>query len=106
MKLTIDKEADALYLDLDETPAVESEEISPGVILDYNSEGDLSSATPSVSVDRQGDLSTATPPVSVDRYGDLSTATPPVRSARLSVSRLKKACPLECDGNGAQGEVD
>ena len=39
MKLTIDKEADALYLDLDETPAVESEEISPGVILDYNSEG-------------------------------------------------------------------
>jgi uncharacterized protein YuzE len=39
MKLTIDKEADALYLDLDETPAVESEEISPGVILDYNREG-------------------------------------------------------------------
>ncbi len=39
MKLTIDKEADALYLDLDDTPAVESEEISPGVILDYNSEG-------------------------------------------------------------------
>ena len=39
MKLTIDREADALYLDLDDTPAVESEEISPGVILDYNSEG-------------------------------------------------------------------
>lgn len=39
MKLTIDKEADALYLDLDETPAVDSEEISPGIILDYNSEG-------------------------------------------------------------------
>ena len=39
MKLTIDKEADALYLDLDDAPAVESEEISPGVILDYNSEG-------------------------------------------------------------------
>ena len=39
MKLTIDREADALYLNLDETPAAESEEISPGVILDYNAEG-------------------------------------------------------------------
>ena len=39
MKLTIDREADALYLDLDEAPAAESEEISPGLILDYNEEG-------------------------------------------------------------------
>ncbi|HEY2329778.1 MAG TPA: DUF2283 domain-containing protein [Verrucomicrobiae bacterium] len=39
MKLTIDREADALYLDLDEAPAAESEEISPGVILDYNAAG-------------------------------------------------------------------
>lgn len=39
MKLTIDREADALYLDLDEAPAAESEEISPGLILDYNAEG-------------------------------------------------------------------
>ena len=39
MKLTVDREADALYLDLDEAPAVESKEISPGVILDYNAEG-------------------------------------------------------------------
>ncbi len=39
MKLTIDRQADALYLDLDESPAAESEEISPGVILDYNAEG-------------------------------------------------------------------
>lgn len=39
MKLTIDRDADALYLNLDETPATESEEISPGVILDYNAEG-------------------------------------------------------------------
>jgi len=39
MKLTIDREADALYLDLDDAPAVQSEEISPGVILDYNTEG-------------------------------------------------------------------
>ena len=39
MKLTVDREADALYLDLDESPAADSEEISPGVILDYNAEG-------------------------------------------------------------------
>ena len=39
MKLTIDREADALYLNLDESPAAESEEISPGLILDYNTEG-------------------------------------------------------------------
>ena len=39
MKLTVDREADALYLNLDEAPAVESEEVSPGVILDYNAEG-------------------------------------------------------------------
>lgn len=39
MKLTIDRKADALYLDLDESPAAESEEISPGVILDYNDAG-------------------------------------------------------------------
>ena len=39
MKLTVDREADALYLDLDEAPAAESKEVSPGVILDYNAEG-------------------------------------------------------------------
>jgi uncharacterized protein YuzE len=39
MKLTVDREADALYLDLDESPAAESEEVSPGVILDYNAAG-------------------------------------------------------------------
>jgi uncharacterized protein YuzE len=39
MKLTVDREADALYLDLDQAPAAESEEISPGIILDCNTEG-------------------------------------------------------------------
>jgi uncharacterized protein YuzE len=41
MKLTIDRKADALYLDLAEAPAVESEEISPGVIFDYNAAGQV-----------------------------------------------------------------
>ena len=36
MKLRVDKQADALYLRLDDSPIVESEEASPGVILDYN----------------------------------------------------------------------
>ena len=36
MKLHIDKEADALYLRLDDSPIVESEEVSPGVVLDFN----------------------------------------------------------------------
>ena len=36
MKLHVDKEADALYLRLDESEIVESEEVSPGVVLDYN----------------------------------------------------------------------
>ena len=36
MKLTVDKEADALYLRLDDSSIVQTEEVSPGVILDYN----------------------------------------------------------------------
>ncbi len=36
MKLTMDKEADALYLRLDDSSIVETKEVSPGVILDYN----------------------------------------------------------------------
>ncbi len=36
MKLNVDKEADALDLRLDDSPIIESEEVSPGVMLDYN----------------------------------------------------------------------
>ena len=36
MKLSVDKEADALYLRLDDSQIVESEEVSPGVVLDFN----------------------------------------------------------------------
>ena len=38
MKLKIDEEADALYLRLDESAIVESEEVQPGVVLDFNAE--------------------------------------------------------------------
>ena len=36
MKLKVDKGNDALYLRLDETEIVESEEVQPGVILDFD----------------------------------------------------------------------
>ena len=39
MRLKIDQEADALYLTLTEAPAHESEEISPGIIMDYDEQG-------------------------------------------------------------------
>ena len=36
MRVKVDKEADALYFRLDESRIVESEEIRPGVIVDYD----------------------------------------------------------------------
>ncbi len=39
MKLITHKENDALYLRLDDTDIVESEEVSDGIMLDYNAEG-------------------------------------------------------------------
>jgi uncharacterized protein YuzE len=41
MKLKIDHEADALYLILDESEVVDSEEVSPGIIVDYNAENNV-----------------------------------------------------------------
>ena len=41
MKLTVDKEADALYLRLDDSLIVESEEVSPGDVLDYNESNEV-----------------------------------------------------------------
>ncbi|MDA8299616.1 MAG: DUF2283 domain-containing protein [Deltaproteobacteria bacterium] len=39
MKLIVDKESDALYFRLDESSIIESEEVEPGIILDFNSDG-------------------------------------------------------------------
>lgn len=36
MKIKMDKEADVLYFRFDESRIVESEEIKPGVVLDYD----------------------------------------------------------------------
>ena len=36
MKLHVDQKADALYLRLDDSKIIESGEVSPGVVLDYD----------------------------------------------------------------------
>lgn len=36
MKLHVDREADALYLRLDDSAIIDSEEVSPAVVLNYN----------------------------------------------------------------------
>jgi len=39
MRLKVDKENDTLYLRLDESKIVESEEVRPGIILDFDNKG-------------------------------------------------------------------
>lgn len=41
MKVHFDQEADAVYFRLDDARIVESEEIQPGVILDYNERSEV-----------------------------------------------------------------
>ena len=41
MKLHVDRDADALYLRLDDSSIVESEEVSAGVMLDFNESGEV-----------------------------------------------------------------
>ncbi|HMP72497.1 MAG TPA: DUF2283 domain-containing protein [Kiritimatiellia bacterium] len=41
MKLTYYKETDSLYIDLASKPSAESREISEGVVLDYDEEGNV-----------------------------------------------------------------
>lgn len=41
MKLTVHKEDDALYLRLDDSDIVESEEIKDGIVFDYNKAGKI-----------------------------------------------------------------
>jgi uncharacterized protein YuzE len=41
MTLKVDEKADALYLRLDDSKIIESEEVSPGVILDFNADNQV-----------------------------------------------------------------
>ena len=59
MKLYIDKKSDALYLRLDDSSIIESQEVSPGVVLDFNEDNqvvgiemlNLSQRTPQLNLD-------------------------------------------------------
>ena len=41
MKLKVDSEADALYLLLDDSTIIESEEVTPGIVVDYNEKNEV-----------------------------------------------------------------
>ena len=41
MKINVDREADALYFHLSDDSIRESEEIAPGLVLDYNERGEV-----------------------------------------------------------------
>ena len=41
MKLKVDRESDALYFRFDDSEIVESEEVQPGVILDFDVRGQI-----------------------------------------------------------------
>lgn len=41
MKLRYDEEADALYLRLDDSTVYESDEVQPGIILDFDASGQV-----------------------------------------------------------------
>ena len=41
MKMHYDKKADALYLHLDESKIAGSEEVQPGIVLDYNADNQV-----------------------------------------------------------------
>ncbi len=41
MKLKVDRKADALYLRLDDSRIIESEEVAPGVVLDFNEQNQV-----------------------------------------------------------------
>ena len=59
MKLHIDKKSDAPYLRLDDSSIIESQEVSPGVVLDFNENNqvvgiemlNLSQRTPQLNLD-------------------------------------------------------
>lgn len=81
MKLRIDRKADALYLRLDDAKIIGSEEIAPGVIVDFDSRNkvvgvevlDVSERSPKHTARKRSSASTP-PPAMVrerpsNRYG-------------------------------------
>lgn len=57
MKLNYDPDTDSLYIDLLDRPSVDSDEVTDGVVLDYDAEGvlvgiDIDSASTRVDLSR------------------------------------------------------
>ena len=57
MKMKYYKDTDSLYIDLSESPSVESKEVSDGVVLDYDAQGnlvgiDIDNATTKVTLEK------------------------------------------------------
>jgi len=52
MRLNYFPETDSLYIDLAEKPSAESREISEGVVLDYDSLGNIDNASSKVDLKR------------------------------------------------------
>lgn len=58
MKLKVDEKADALFLRLDDSKIVDSQEVTPGIVLDFNAKNEvvgveilhLSRRTPSLNL--------------------------------------------------------
>ena len=56
MKLKVDESADALYLTIDESPVVESQEVASGVVVDFNARGEVVGVEILGLSKREGDL--------------------------------------------------
>jgi uncharacterized protein YuzE len=41
MRIKVDQASDALYIRLDESEVIESDEVQPGIVVDYNSSGKI-----------------------------------------------------------------
>jgi len=71
MKIDYFPDTDSLYIDLTEQPSVESQEVSEGVVLDYDAEGnlvgiDIDNASRKVQLDR---LVLSQVPSAIERVG-------------------------------------
>jgi len=60
MRLQVDTQADALYLRLDDSDIVESQEVAPGVVLDFNGSNEVVGVEMHHLSSRSPDLDTST----------------------------------------------
>jgi uncharacterized protein YuzE len=110
MTLKVDERADALYLRLDDSRIIESEEVSPGVVLDFNAENqvvgveilNLSKRSPSVNLrelhSRNGgriSCEAQDAPIVTDEFEGQTPAGDPGRTDDQSASFLGGCCHFD-----------